>query len=110
MEVDWDKIIQAQAQFHAHTTIINGWLAPHAVVDTYHELVFQVQAITGHWVSTYSLQEFSTFTPSDLKFRRQEEEWFDQLSQEEVFVYEDRDPDLTRIISVQANEVCRTSP
>ncbi len=44
MEVDRDKIIQAQAQFHEHTTIINGWLAPHAVVDTYHELVFQVQA------------------------------------------------------------------
>ncbi len=48
-DIDWDNVIQAKAQFHAHTTVSDGWLAPHAVVETYKKIGYQILALTDNW-------------------------------------------------------------
>jgi len=104
-EVNWAEYGSFKADLHAHTSRSDGNFSPQIIVDRYHDLGYEILAIADHNRVTYPWQEFSTFTVSDLTHRRQEAGWFDQLSHEEVFVYEDRNPDLLGMIAVQANEV-----
>ena len=104
-EVNWEAYGRFKADLHAHTSRSDGNFSPHIIVDRYRDLGYEILAIADHNLVTYPWQEFSTFTASNLTHRRHGEGWFDQLSHEEVFVYEDRDPDLMGMIAVQANEV-----
>ena len=103
-DIDWDNVIQARAQFHAHTTISDGWLAPHAVVDIYHELGYRILAITDHWRTTYPWSEFTSFEPSERTFRLIESGEMNGISREIILDYQNRDPDALGMVAVRGSE------
>ena len=107
-EVDWDNVIPAKAQFHAHTTVSDGWLAPHAVVDIYHELGYQVLAITDHWITTFPWSEFSSFEPSPGTLRRVESGDMDNMPREIILDYQNRDPEALGMVAVRGSEPSHT--
>ncbi len=62
-DLDWSNTIQAKGQFHTHT-LISGegrHFSPHEVVDLYHDLGYDILAITDRWNTTWPWQEFSSF-------------------------------------------------
>lgn len=109
-EIDWDNIIQAKAQLHAHTTRSDGYFSPHFVVDRYHNLGYDVLAITDHWLVTYPWQEFSTFEVSGRTYRRQDEGELNGIPHEDVFVYKNRDPEALGMLAIKGSEPSHTGP
>jgi len=107
-DIDWDNVIQAKAQFHAHTTVSDGWLAPHAVVETYKKLGYQVLALTDHWHVTYPWTEFSDLEPSGGTYRRLEAGEMEGYSTDDILVFEDRDPDLLGMVAIPGAEPSHT--
>ncbi len=103
-KIDWDKVIQAKAQFHTHTTVSDGWFAPHAVVDTYHEMGYKILSITDHWISTYPWQEFTSFEPSRGTYRRLESGDMNGLSHNDILEYENRYPESLGMLAIQGAE------
>ncbi len=109
-EVDWDNVIQAKAQLHTHTTRSDGFFSPQFVVDLYHDLGYDILAITDHWTVTYPWQEFSSFEVSDRTYRRKDEGELDNIPYEDVFLFEDRDPAALGMLAVQGSEPSHTGP
>ncbi len=107
-DIDWDKVIRARAQLHTHTTRSDGFLSPHAVVDRYHDLGYDILAITDHWLVTYPWQDFSDFEVSARTYRRQDEGELNGLRHEDVFVYQDRDPGVLGMLAVPGSEPSHT--
>ncbi len=100
--VDWSQHGQYKANFHAHTTRSDGRLNPHAVVDVYNKLGYNVLAITDHDEVTYPWTEFSNMEPSRRSLLRLEQR---PETLPEGLDYEDRDPDALGMIAIQANEL-----
>ncbi len=107
-DINWDNVIQARAQLHTHSTRSDGFLSPHAVVDRYHELGYDILAITDHWIMTYPWQEFSGFEVSARTYRRQEEGELDGLPHEDVFIYHNRDPQALEMLAIPGSEPSHT--
>ena len=103
--VDWEKDGRFKANLHAHTTISDGSFSPQVVVDRYHDLGYDILALTDHNAVTYPWQEFSTFKANNRTLRRLKEDQLDSLSYEKASVFEDRDPDTLGMIAIQAVEV-----
>ncbi len=108
--IDWDNVIQARAQLHTHTTASDGYFSPHYVVDRYHELGYDILAITDHWLVTYPWQEFSSFEVSSRTYRRQDEGDLVGLSHNDVFVYNNRNPEDLGMLAVKGAEPSHTGP
>ncbi len=104
-EVNWSEYGQYKADLHAHTSRSDGNFSPQIIVDRYHDLGYKILALADHNRITYPWQAFSTFTPSDGTYRRNEIGWFDEVPYEDVFVYDERDPEQLGMIAVKANEV-----
>ncbi len=100
--VDWENHFQYKANFHTHTTVSDGRLNPHTVVDSYHMLGYDILAITDHNAVTYPWTDFSNMEPSSTSLRRIEN---DPESMPGEFLFEDRDPFELRMIDIQANEL-----
>lgn len=109
-EIDWDNIIRARAQFHTHSTHSDGYFSPHYVVDLYHELGYDILAVTDHWKTTWPWTEFSSFEASGRTYRRLEEGDLNGLPHEDVFVFEDRDPDALGILAIRGSEPSHVGP
>lgn len=95
-QVDWQNHQQYKASLHVHTTRSDGGLNPHQVVDRYHELGYQILALTDHNGVTYPWTSFSQLSPSRRNLERMGAD---------ALVYEDRDPKSLGMIAIQANEL-----
>lgn len=100
--VDWKAHGQYKANFHTHTTHSDGRMHPQTVVDKYHELGYDVLALTDHNAVTYPWTSFSEMTISNRSIRRMEE---DPDEMPEDLEFKDRDPDVLGMIAIQANEL-----
>ena len=108
--VNWSAIIQAKAQLHVHTTRSDGWFSPQVVVDRYHELGYDILAITDHWLTTYPWQDFSSFEASARTIKRMEDGEFDRIPHKDAFVYENRDPAALGMLAVKGSEPSHSGP
>ena len=101
-DVDWEADRQYKANFHTHTTKSDGIMNPHAVVDAYHQLGYDVLSITDHDEVTYPWTAFSRLEPSALSSAR-------MLTVAHVMPrslrFEDRDPSRLGMIAIQGNEL-----
>ncbi len=102
--VDWEHHYQYKANFHTHTTISDGRLNPHTVVDKYYQLGYDILAITDHNAVSYPWTEFSNMEPGGTTLRRMENE---PETMPAELVFEDRDPIELGMIDIQANELSR---
>ena len=103
-EVNWETDIQYKANFHTHTTNSDGRLNPHTVVDRYHQLGYDILAITDHNEVTWPWTAFAEIEPSNTSLNRMEsapETMPDNLE------FENRDPVALQMIDIQANELSR---
>jgi len=100
-QVNWEKHGQYKANLHTHTTISDGSLAPQAVVDRYHQLGYQILAITDHNTVSYPWTAFASMKPGSHSEKRVAE----GTLQKEALVYENRDPGQLGMIAIQGNEV-----
>ncbi len=100
--VDWENDGRYKGNFHTHTTVSDGRLNPHTVVDKYNMLDYDILAIADHNSVTYPWTEFSEMEPSNLSINRMED---DPESMPDYFNFEDRDPSALGIIDIQANEL-----
>lgn len=100
-QVDWKNHVQYKANLHTHTTVSGGSLAPHIVVDKYHQLGYKILAITDHNGVTFPWTEFASMQASAQSKERMENGLIDP----ESMVYENRDPNAMGMIAIQGNEV-----
>ena len=100
-QVNWKKHGQYMANLHTHTTRSDGGLSPQYVVDKYHQLGYQILALTDHNEVTYPWTSFSTMKAS----QKSEQKVTDRTLSKENINYENREPDLLGMISIQGNEV-----
>ncbi len=104
-KVNWDEYGRFIADLHSHTTRSDGHFSPHLLVDSYHDLGYDILAITDHNLVTYPWQEFSYFEASALTYRNWDAGRLNGIHHEDVFVYENRDPGALEMIAIQGNEV-----
>jgi hypothetical protein len=102
--VDWSAHNQYKANFHTHTTRSDGRLNPHKVIDRYHQLGYDILAITDHNEVTYPWIAFAEMEESGTSRNRMESV---PETMPENFMYENRDPVVLGMISIQANELSR---
>jgi hypothetical protein len=102
--VDWETHTQYKANLHTHTTMSDGRLNPHMVVDHYHELGYNILAITDHNEVTYPWTAFAEMTASQGSRNRMNDA---PATMPEDLVYENRDPASLSLIAIQANELSR---
>lgn len=102
--VDWDKNNQYKGNFHTHTTRSDGRLNPQSVVDLYHELDYDILAITDHDRVTFPWNNFSKMSASDQAHERMVNE---AETMPDNFNYEDRNPEDLKIIDIQGCELSR---
>ena len=102
--VDWTQHGQYKANFHTHTTMSDGRMNPHTVVDRYHELGYQILAITDHNEVTYPWTAFAEMEASNTSLSRMESA---PETMPDNFVYENRYPVALGMIDIQANELSR---
>lgn len=100
-QVDWKNHGQYKANLHTHTTRSDGKLSPQNVVDKYHQLGYQILAITDHNEVTYPWIEFASMEASNKSKERLKN---GEINQESV-IYENRDPNELGMIAIQGNEV-----
>lgn len=89
--VDFSTTTNARAALHNHSTHSDGSDMPHEVVDVYHELGFDVLAITDH---DYQTSRHSVTYPWD-EFSELNEAW------------EDRDSNALEMMSIPGSEFSR---
>lgn len=104
-KVNWEEYGQYKADLHAHTSVSDGWFSPHIVVDRYHDLGYNILALADHNVQTYPWQKFSSFKASSVTQGRYDESRFDGIPYEDIFVYENRDPENIGMVAIQSNEI-----
>ncbi len=102
--VDWTSHTQYKGNFHTHTTNSDGRMNPQTVVDKYHELGYDILAITDHNEVTYPWTAFSEIEPSTTSLNRMESA---PETMPENLVYENRNPAALGMIDIQANELSR---
>jgi hypothetical protein len=84
-DVDWETVLHCKANLHTHTTVSDGKLMPHQVVDEYRQRGYGVLALTDHNRATYPWTAFDSFSPE----------------------YENRDPAALGMLAVAGNELSR---
>lgn len=102
-EVDWSSHGRYKANFHTHTTRSDGRMNPQTVVDKYHELGYQILAITDHNEVTYPWTGFEEMEASTGSYQRLEN---GQLEETEIR-YLNRNPNDMGIIAIESNELSR---
>ncbi len=103
-EVDWVNDSRFKANFHTHTTNSDGRMNPQTVVDTYHQLGYDILAITDHNEVTYPWTNFTAIEPSTTSLNRMESA---PEAMPEDLIYENRDPAALGMIDIQSNELSR---
>lgn len=99
--VDWAAFEQHRANLHTHTTVSDGRMNPHEVIDRYHALGYTVLALTDHNAVTYPWESLTDLVPSELSQRRVA----NNEIQSEDLVFENRDPVALGMIAIQGNEL-----
>ena len=99
--VNWEKYGQYKANLHTHTTISDGRMAPQTVVDQYHQLGYQILAITDHNEVTYPWTAFASLKASS----KSEERLANGEIGNKAIIYENRNPKELGMIAIQGNEV-----
>lgn len=103
-KIDWNNITQAKAQLHTHTTCTDGFLNPHSLVDLYYEGDYSILAVTDHWNVIYPWEEFKSFQPSEKTLERFDEGRFNGLTREELFDFENRNPESLNMVAIKGCE------
>lgn len=125
-EVDWQNDGHYKANLHTHTTVSDGMLNPHMVVDNYHELGYDILAVTDHNAVTYPWTGFSKMEASQpSKMKRTiallenyfAEKYLENPAYQPMvkgpmsitysLEFEDRDPADLGMIDIQGNELSR---
>lgn len=99
--VDWERDGRYKANLHTHTTVSDGQLNPHDVVDMYHRLGYRILSLTDHNAVTYPWERFESLRPSD-RSRRALEEGHHGIRD---LTYENRDPAALGMIAIEGNEL-----
>ncbi|MDX9882967.1 MAG: hypothetical protein RBS73_12965 [Prolixibacteraceae bacterium] len=100
-QVKWENDGQYKANLHTHTTRSDGSHAPQYVVDKYHQLGYNILALTDHNEVTFPWTSFASMEASTKSKERLKE---GKVSAENL-VYENRDPKVLGMIAIQGNEV-----
>lgn len=83
--VDWDRVQRHKANLHTHTTVSDGRMPPHQVVDEYHSRGYAVLALTDHNKVTYPWSSFDRWKTGN----------------------ENRDPGTLGMLALSGNELSR---
>lgn len=102
--VNWAEHKQYKANFHTHTTVSDGRMNPHEVVDHYHKLGYDILAISDHNAVTYPWTGFSKLSPSRTSIERMTN--MPEVMPENLH-YANRDPVALGMIDIEANELSR---
>ena len=100
-QIDWENHGQYKANLHTHTTHSDGRMSPQVVVDKYHQLGYNILAITDHDKVTFPWTDFTSLEASSRSKQRLDE----GILNPEDLVYENRDPKELGMIAIQGNEV-----
>ncbi len=99
--VNWSTWGRYKASLHAHTTASDGHFSPGNVVDMYHNLNYDILAITDHDHVTYPWENFSALEPSDFAYNLLNEGIIDSSE----LVFSNRNASEMGMLSIQANEI-----
>ena len=99
--VDWEVFGQHKANLHTHTTVSDGRMNPHEVIDRYHALGYTVLALTDHNAVTYPWESLTDLVPSGPSKRRVAN---DDLQSGDL-AFENRDPAALGMVAIQGNEL-----
>ena len=100
--VDWETHVHYKANFHTHTTNSDGRLNPHTVVDRYHQLGYDILAITDHNEVTWPWTAFAEIKPSSRTLERMDSAPETMPKNRE---FENRDPVELQMVDIQGNEL-----
>lgn len=104
--VDWTNFKQYKANFHNHTTLSDGRMSPQRVVEKYHQLGYEILAITDHNVVNYPWTEFAENERASHYDRVAKDRLESgQIECAEELVFENRDPSAMDMIAVPGNEM-----
>lgn len=99
--VNWNTWGKYKASLHVHTTASDGHFSPGNVVDMYHNLNYDILAITDHDHVTYPWENFSDLKPSDFAYNLLNEGLIDSSQ----LIFSNRNPSELGMLAIQANEV-----
>lgn len=106
-DVNWQETGRYRANFHTHTTVSDGLMNPHEIVDLYHAHGYTILAISDHDThnnfSTYPWTDFASLTPSQRSINLLAE----GRLQTTHLNFENRDPGSLGMLPVAASELSR---
>ncbi|TVR99554.1 MAG: hypothetical protein EA423_12490 [Phycisphaerales bacterium] len=105
--VNWQETGRYRANFHTHTTVSDGLMNPHEVVDLYHAHGYTILALTDHDThnnfSTYPWTDFVSLSPSQRSINLLAE----GRLQTDHLNFQNRDPQQLGMLPVAASELSR---
>lgn len=112
--VEWERIGYYDANFHTHTNLSDGGYDPHYAIDTYHELNYDILALTDHDSLHVEVLPRALYPWTELNDIYHEikdqmsvrfKETYGEVSDEE---WENRDPEELGMVSIEGSEISRT--
>jgi hypothetical protein len=110
-QINWETVNYYDANLHTHTTLSDGSYDPHQAIDKYHELDYNILALTDHDVHHHDVKPKSLYPwteLNDIYFQIKDElhprydTTFAARANEE---WQNRDPDELGMLSVQGSEL-----
>jgi hypothetical protein len=112
--VDWKRSGYYDANLHTHTNLSDGRYDPHYAIDKYHELNYDILALTDHDSMHHEVWPKALYPWTELnaiyhQIKDQRSSRFDrtygELADEE---WQNRDPEELGMVSIEGSEISRT--
>ena len=110
--VDWENIGYYHANFHTHTTFSDGRYDPHQAIDKYHDLNYDILALTDHDTHHHHVHPRTLYpwtALNDIYHKIKDEIKSDTItfSQNANEEWQNRYPDQLNMLSVEGSEISR---
>ncbi len=112
--IEWDAIGYYDANLHTHTNYSDGRYDPHYAIDTYHELGYEILALTDHDSLHYQFRPEALYPWTELndifheikdETNRRFDATYAEVADEE---WQNRDPEELGMVAVPGSEISRT--
>lgn len=112
-DVNWNNVGHYHANLHTHTTFSDGSFDPHVVIDKYHELDYDILALTDHDTHHYQAWPRTLYPWTSLNeiyhiVTDPDTPWGDNIRNKTSEEWQDRDPELLNMLSIEGSEILRT--
>ncbi len=113
-DVDWGGIGYYDANLHTHTNYSDGRYDPHYAIDTYHEMGYDILALTDHDSLHFEFRPKALYPWTALndifheikdETNRRFDQTYGELADEE---WQNRDPEELNMLSIPGSEISRT--